>query len=69
MAKKIKSKKLLDLTAKISNIGDLLMADDNHDWEIDELRFTNRHNPAAPMGIVCKWEKKAGKWVLLCKQS
>ena len=68
MAKKNVSQKLTFASSKIANIGDLLLNEEGHDWELDELHLVPK-NGATGEKIICKYVLENGKWVLKCTKS
>lgn len=66
MPKKV-SAKITHSVEKISNIGDLVLQDDNlQDWEIDSIVLTSKLNELDR--IECSWVKEDGKWVKRCRR-
>ncbi|MFP5437796.1 MAG: hypothetical protein ACLGH8_08435 [Bacteroidia bacterium] len=65
-AKKV-SAKIVTATSKIANIGDVLLQDEGHDWEVDAIHLTSKSGTSID-SVVCKYELKNGKWVLVCRK-
>lgn len=65
MAKKHVSQKLTLTSSKIANIGDLLLGEEGHDWEVDEIHLVPK-NGSPNDKIICKNVLENGKWVLKC---
>lgn len=68
MAKKNVSKKIISSTGKIANLGDLLLSEEGHEWELDELHLVPK-NGVSPEKIVCKYVLVNGDWVLQCTKA
>jgi len=65
MTKKVLEKLSISVM-KISNIGDLLLNDENHsDWEIESVNLVSKTDPK--MKIICEWLFENGQWVKRCR--
>lgn len=60
-------KRLTVSSNKIANVADLLLGEDGHEWELEELHLVPKGGNIDDR-VVCKWEKINGKWVLVCKK-
>ncbi len=65
MSKNNAFKKITLSMSKIANLGDLLLGEDGHPWELDELHLTPKGGDSNEK-IICKYVLENGKWVLKC---
>lgn len=65
MAKKLISKKMITASTKLANVGDFLLSEEGHEWEIDEFHLVPT-DPNSNDRIVCRYVFEGGRWVLVC---